>query len=97
VIDGQVVVRPMMYIALTYDPASSTAVKPCSSWMTVKQCSRIRHAWCSAYERPLRVIVIGSGPAGYPAAIRAAQNKLKVACIDEWKKHRRVLRSAERA
>jgi dihydrolipoamide dehydrogenase len=30
------------------------------------------------------VIVIGGGPAGYPAAIRAAQNKLKVACIDEW-------------
>ncbi len=33
------------------------------------------------------VIVIGGGPAGYPAAIRAAQNKLKVACIDEWKNH----------
>ena len=31
------------------------------------------------------VIVIGGGPAGYPAAIRAAQNKLTVACIDEWK------------
>jgi len=31
------------------------------------------------------VIVIGAGPAGYPAAIRAAQNKLKVACVDEWK------------
>ncbi|MFO1466787.1 MAG: dihydrolipoyl dehydrogenase [Steroidobacteraceae bacterium] len=31
------------------------------------------------------VVVIGGGPAGYPAAIRAAQNKLKVACIDEWK------------
>jgi dihydrolipoamide dehydrogenase len=31
------------------------------------------------------VIVIGGGPAGYPAAIRAAQNKLQVACIDEWK------------
>jgi dihydrolipoamide dehydrogenase len=30
------------------------------------------------------VIVIGGGPAGYPAAIRAGQNKLKVACIDEW-------------
>jgi dihydrolipoamide dehydrogenase len=30
------------------------------------------------------VIVIGGGPAGYPAAIRAAQNKLRVACIDEW-------------
>jgi dihydrolipoamide dehydrogenase len=31
------------------------------------------------------VIVIGGGPAGYPCAIRAAQNKLRVACIDEWK------------
>jgi dihydrolipoamide dehydrogenase len=30
------------------------------------------------------VIVIGGGPAGYPAAIRAGQNKLKVACVDEW-------------
>lgn len=31
------------------------------------------------------VIVIGAGPAGYVAAIRAAQHGLKVACIDEWK------------
>jgi len=31
------------------------------------------------------VVVIGGGPAGYPAAIRAAQNKLTVACIDEWR------------
>jgi len=31
------------------------------------------------------VVVIGAGPAGYPAAIRAAQRKLKVACVDEWK------------
>jgi dihydrolipoamide dehydrogenase len=31
------------------------------------------------------VIVIGAGPAGYPAAIRAGQNKFKVACVDEWK------------
>jgi dihydrolipoamide dehydrogenase len=31
------------------------------------------------------VIVIGGGPAGYPCAIRAAQNGLKVACVDEWK------------
>jgi len=30
------------------------------------------------------VVVIGGGPAGYPAAIRAGQNKLTVACIDEW-------------
>lgn len=33
------------------------------------------------------VAVIGAGPAGYPAAIRAAQNGLKVVCIDAWKNH----------
>src|ERR1700722_13536629 len=31
------------------------------------------------------VVVIGGGPAGYPAAIRAAQNGLTVACVDQWK------------
>ncbi|MEX2496453.1 MAG: dihydrolipoyl dehydrogenase [Woeseia sp.] len=30
------------------------------------------------------VIVIGAGPAGYIAAIRASQHGMKVACIDEW-------------
>ncbi|MEO8748493.1 MAG: FAD-dependent oxidoreductase, partial [Rhodanobacter sp.] len=30
------------------------------------------------------VIVIGGGPAGYHAAIRAAQLGLKTACIDAW-------------
>lgn len=30
------------------------------------------------------VVVIGGGPAGYVAAIRAAQNGLRVACIDAW-------------
>jgi dihydrolipoamide dehydrogenase len=33
------------------------------------------------------VIVIGAGPAGYPCAIRAAQNGLRVACVDEWKNY----------
>ncbi len=31
------------------------------------------------------VIVIGAGPAGYVAAIRAAQLGLKTACIEKWK------------
>ena len=31
------------------------------------------------------VIVIGAGPGGYVAAIRAAQLGFAVACIDEWK------------
>ena len=30
------------------------------------------------------VVVIGAGPGGYVAAIRAAQLGFKVACIDEW-------------
>lgn len=35
--------------------------------------------------RSFDVVVIGAGPAGYIAAIRAAQHGLTVACIDEWK------------
>ena len=31
------------------------------------------------------VIVIGGGPGGYIAAIRAAQLGFKVAAVDEWK------------
>jgi dihydrolipoamide dehydrogenase len=34
--------------------------------------------------REFDVVVIGAGPAGYIAAIRAAQHGLRVACIDEW-------------
>ncbi len=33
------------------------------------------------------VVVIGGGPGGYVAAIRAAQNGLKTACIDKWINH----------
>lgn len=33
------------------------------------------------------VIVIGGGPAGYPAAIRAAQNGMTAACIDDWQNY----------
>ena len=31
------------------------------------------------------VAVIGGGPAGYPAAIRAAQYGLRAVCVDEWR------------
>ncbi|HVA54366.1 MAG TPA: dihydrolipoyl dehydrogenase [Gammaproteobacteria bacterium] len=31
------------------------------------------------------VVVIGAGPAGYVCSIRAAQNGLKTACVDNWK------------
>ncbi len=35
--------------------------------------------------KPFDVVVIGAGPGGYIAAIRAAQLGLQVACIDDWK------------
>ena len=35
--------------------------------------------------RKFDVVVIGGGPGGYIAAIRAAQHGMSVACIDEWK------------
>ena len=35
--------------------------------------------------RSFQVVVIGSGPAGYVAAIRAAQLGLKTACVEQWR------------
>jgi dihydrolipoamide dehydrogenase len=40
------------------------------------------------------VVVIGAGPGGYIAAIRAAQLGLNVACIDAWKTPRAARRPA---
>ena len=39
----------------------------------------------SQQQKQFDVVVIGAGPGGYIAAIRAAQLGLNVACIDEWK------------
>src|SRR5258706_8716818 len=33
---------------------------------------------------PFDVVVVGAGPGGYTAAIRAAQLGFKTACIDDW-------------
>jgi dihydrolipoamide dehydrogenase len=35
-------------------------------------------------EKKYDVVVIGGGPGGYPAAIRAAQLGLSAACVDDW-------------
>ena len=89
VVDGQIVVRPMMYIALTYDHRIIDGREAVQFLVTVKQCledpgTHGARRMSDVYD----VIVIGAVPAGYPAAIRAGQNKLKVACIDEWQEHR---------
>lgn len=35
-------------------------------------------------DKKFDLVVIGGGPAGYPAAIRAAQLGMSVACVDDW-------------
>src|ERR1700721_3327896 len=79
--------------------ASSTAARRCSSWLRSRKLWKIRDGCCWGSDAHMKnddkqpsngadafdVVVIGAGPAGYPAAIRAAQNKLSVACVDEWK------------
>src|SRR5262249_36049318 len=66
--------------------------KRCVFWSPSKSCWRIPHGSCSICDRSLGefhmttgydVIVIGAGPAGYHAAIRAAQLGLATACIDK--------------
>src|ERR1700751_184503 len=53
--------------------------------------SRIPRVCCSTSEDAINmsknfdVVVIGGGPGGYIAAIRAAQLGFNTACIDEWK------------
>jgi dihydrolipoamide dehydrogenase len=39
----------------------------------------------AAADNSFDVIVIGAGPGGYTAAIRAAQLGLRVACVDDWR------------
>jgi hypothetical protein len=104
--NGQMVIAPMMYIALSYDHRIIDGKDACCSWSTSRTSSRTRIACCWAcnarHEAPRRrgfllrlqdqmkmseqqtfdVVVIGAGPAGYHAAIRAAQLGLKTACID---------------
>ena len=129
--NGQVVVRPMNYLAMSYDHRIIDGREAVLGLVAMKEAledparSAVRHLMrtdtaeaaataipaqvarsqfgaatvgsaCAAFGGPARVrlmssskqfdvIVIGGGPGGYIAAIRAAQLGFNVACIDEWK------------
>ena len=107
VVDGAIVARPMMYLALTYDhriidgreavqflvavkeTLEDPGAAPAAAVETTRQefPSRVRKGQCEGahHGRQLRRHRDRRGPAGYPAAIRAGQHKLKTAIIDEWK------------
>src|SRR5450631_4922312 len=64
------------------------AARRCCSWCASRTASKTRNDCCWRFDHmPDRfdVVVIGSGPGGYVAAIRAAQLGLKVACVDKRK------------
>ncbi len=119
-VDGKVEVRPMMYLALSYDHRAVDGKEAVTFLIKVKevhrgpektaarflrscQSSEARHllAVLSALVRafaPLRsrmtiirhmekfdVVIIGSGPGGYIAAIRAGQLGLKTAIVEKDK------------
>src|SRR2546430_1104506 len=66
---------------------SSMDAKRCCRSSRSRKRWRIRRAFCSisrAMAESYDVVVIGAGPGGYTAAIRAAQLGFKTACIDDW-------------
>ncbi len=105
--DGQVVVRPMMYLALSYDHRLIDGREAVTFLVALEERDRGPHSypdrplifspcapakagaqvWTPAFAEVRKgatwltydfdVLVIGSGPAGYVAAIRAAQLGLK--------------------
>src|SRR6266576_6229684 len=67
---------------------SSTDAKRCCRSSRSRKRWRIPRAFCSisrSMSEAFDVVVIGAGPGGYTAAIRAAQLGFKTACIDDWK------------
>src|SRR5262245_63001567 len=66
--------------------ASSTAEKRSLFSGTSRGCSRIRRGFCSKFDMEQKqhdLVIIGAGPGGYVAAIRAAQLGLNVACVEK--------------
>src|SRR3954447_24988684 len=72
--------------------ASSTAARRSPSWCASRDVSRIRNASCStcsparirgiAMSESFDIVIIGGGPGGYVAAIRAAPLCMRTACVE---------------
>ena len=95
--NGQVVVRPINYLAQSYDHRIIDGREAVLSLVAIKEALEDPGAACCwTFEEcaaaaadlkmaePFDVVVIGAGPGGYIAAIRAAQLGFRVACIDDW-------------
>ena len=91
VVDDEVEVRPMMYLALTYDHRVVDGREAVPFLVRVKECVEdperlllgVLKGSSAMANEPYDLVVIGAGPGGYVAAIRAAQLGLKVACVEK--------------
>ena len=82
VIDGNVIIRPIMYLALSYDHRIIDG-KEAVSFKNSKGISRTtKKTFFKFIMDSFDLIVIGGGPGGYVCAIRAAQLGLKTACVE---------------
>ena len=85
VVNDQIVIRPMMYVALSYDHRIIDGKEAVLFLVHLKQNLEDPARLLLDYNGNFDLIVIGSGPGGYVAAIRAAQLGLKTACIEKRK------------
>ena len=119
VVDDQIVIRPMMYLALSYDHRIIDGREAVSFLVRIKECienperlmlrnliesppipdrvgggpNGTYHSCPSTDQLSIHkellvaerydLVVIGAGPGGYVAAIRAAQLGMKVACVEK--------------
>ena len=87
-IDGKVEIRPMMYVALSYDHRVIDGQQAVLFLVRIKELMEdpASHAGgLSAWPLtpiPADVVVIGGGPGGYVASIRTAQLGLTTVCVE---------------
>ena len=87
-IGDKIEIRPMMYVALSYDHRIVDGREAVTFLVRHQGMRRrslahpVRHVSLRAMPDRYDVVIIGAGPGGYVAAIRAAQLGLKTACIE---------------